>query len=84
MTDKGYWSKVVSKMLHVELAKHGVSQVEMSELLAKIGVDETAPAIRKKLWHGRFSAMFFVQCLRALEVKELKLDDVFFEEKNHE
>jgi Domain of unknown function (DUF6471) len=38
-----------------------------------IGVQDTAMNIRNKVARGGFSAVFFVQCLRAIGVRELHL-----------
>lgn len=70
---KGYWEGRVKTLLKIELTKQDLSYKDLAERLHKIGVDETEPNIRNKLSRGTFSAMFLVQCLELLGVKELRL-----------
>jgi len=46
----------------------------VSAKLAEIGVSETPTNLRTKISRGGFSAVFFVQCLRAIGAKEVRLD----------
>jgi hypothetical protein len=43
--------------------------------LADIGVKETEPNIRNKLARGKFTAVFFLRCLKAIGVTSLRLED---------
>ena len=42
--------------------------------LADIGVHDTEPNIRNKISRGKFTAVFFVQCLHAIGATRLQLD----------
>jgi hypothetical protein len=76
---KIFWSKATSKILKTELAKRDVTYGELKIKLEKMGVKESETNIKNKLSRGTFSAIFFLQCLRALGVQSLLLDDVVFE-----
>jgi hypothetical protein len=42
-------------------------------MLTDIGVMDSEPNIRDKLARGKFTAVFFIQCLEAIETRELRL-----------
>jgi hypothetical protein len=44
------------------------------EKLAAIGVEEKEVNIRNKLARGKFSAAFMVACLKAIGVREVRVD----------
>ncbi|HWA69552.1 MAG TPA: DUF6471 domain-containing protein [Rhizomicrobium sp.] len=60
-------------LLKVELTRQNVTYGELAERLKMMGVKESEPNVRNKLYRGTFSAMFLVQCLVALGVKELRI-----------
>lgn len=68
------WQARVKGLLKAELKRRNVSYKELVDRLAKIGVKETEPNIRTKISRGGFTAVFFVQCLHAIEVRELRID----------
>lgn len=74
------WAAVVIAILKTELAKRRINYIELEAKLAAIGVKETPENIRNKLSRGTFSAIFLVQCLRAIGVTQLSLDDSYFSE----
>jgi len=68
------WKKEVSSILKAEMVRRGVTQEELMKRLTEIGASETKGGIANKLSRGTFSAIFFVQCLKVLGCKELKID----------
>jgi hypothetical protein len=70
---KGYWENRVKTLLKIELTRQGVTYAQLAERLREMGVPETEPNVRNKLSRGTFSAMFLIQSLEALGVKELRL-----------
>lgn len=70
---EGYWEDRVKTLLKVELTRHNVTYSQLADRLNEMGVEETEPNVRNKLSRGTFSAMFLVQCLQALGLKELRL-----------
>jgi Domain of unknown function (DUF6471) len=79
--DKPYWAKIVSKILKTELAKRDMGYSELVERLKSLDVHVKVEDVRGRVSRGNFSAMLFVQCLRAIGVKNLQLEDSFFETK---
>jgi hypothetical protein len=49
---------------------------QLVEALAKIGVDEDEHNFRNKVARGKFTAAFFLQCLRAVGCQTLRLEDI--------
>jgi Domain of unknown function (DUF6471) len=66
--------KKVQTLLKVEILKRNLTYRQVSGKLAEIGAAESEPNIRNKLARGTFSAVFLVQCLEAIGVKELRLE----------
>jgi Domain of unknown function (DUF6471) len=79
--DKPYWAKIVSKMLKTELAKRDMGYSELVKRLEGLDVHMKVEDVRGRVSRGNFSAMLFIQCLRAIGVKNLQLEDSFFEIK---
>lgn len=77
--EKTFWAKVVLKVLKAELAKRDMTYKDLKDSLAQIGVQESETNIKNKLARGTFGAIFFMQCLRAMEVKKLEFDETIFE-----
>lgn len=75
MSDSPEYEKLVQGILKAELKRKGVTYAQLVDKLAEIGVTEAEPNIRNKLARGKFSAAFFVQCLTAIGVSSLRLDD---------
>lgn len=78
-SDKAYWSKIVTKILKAELAKRDIDYPTLVEKLEKIGVQIKPEDLRARMSRGTFSAALFIQCLRAISVMNLPLDESFFE-----
>ena len=69
------WTEKVKGMLKAELKRRNVSYAQLVEKLAEIGVKDNEPNIRNKIARGSFTAVFFVQCLAAIGVQAVRLDD---------
>ena len=67
------WEARVKGLLKAELKRHNVSYAQLVDKLAAIGVVDSEPNIRNKLSRGKFTAVFMLQCLEAVGVKELRL-----------
>jgi hypothetical protein len=68
------WEDRVKSILKAELKRRNVSYAQLVGLLADQGVMDSEPNIRNKISRGKFTAVFFVQCLTAIGAKELRLD----------
>lgn len=82
MKDKLFWAKVVTKILKAELAKRGVDYPNLVAKLKDINVDISVEDLRGRMSRGTFSAILFVQCLRAIGVTNLPVDESYFEGLN--
>ncbi len=73
MASKVDWTEKTKNLLKSEMKRNGVTYDGLVERLAKIGVNDTAVNIRNKVARGGFTAVFLVQCLEAMGVRELRL-----------
>ena len=69
------WEADVRGLLRAELTRRGMTYSDLVDGLAKIGVKETVPNLKNKMSRGSFTAIFFIQCLRAMGVTSLRLDE---------
>lgn len=68
------WKREVKGILKAEMARKGFTQDDLVEKLNEIGVEETKAGIANKVSRGTFSAIFLLQCLKALGCNELRID----------
>lgn len=69
------WEDRVKGILKGELKRRGVTYAELVGKLADIGVMDSEPNIRNKLSRGKFTAVFFLQCLEAIGASSVRLSD---------
>jgi hypothetical protein len=67
------WAEDVKRLLRAEMTRRGVTYDQLAERLAAIGVADSAVNIRNKVARGKFTAVFFVQCLEAIGCRDLRL-----------
>jgi hypothetical protein len=67
------WEAKVKGLLKGELKRRNVSYGQLVEKLATIGVVDSEPNIRNKLSRGKFTAVFLIQCMQAIDARELRL-----------
>ena len=60
------WASLARNTLRAEMMKLGVSYARLAEALAEIGVEETEAGMKNKVSRGRFTFVFFLQCMMAL------------------
>ena len=75
MPEKSEWDLRVANTLKSELKRRGVTYAALVERLAEMGVTEKEANIRNKLSRGKFTAVFFLQCLSAIGCTNLRLED---------
>jgi hypothetical protein len=73
LTDETVWEDKAKNLLKAELKRRGVAYKDLVEKLAALGITETEPNIRNKLARGKFTAVFLLQCLEAIGVKEVNI-----------
>ena len=74
MPDQTEWESKAANLLKAELKRKGVTYSQLVERLADIGIIEKEVNVRNKLSRGKFSAAFFLQCLKVIQVESLRLD----------
>jgi hypothetical protein len=67
------WVNLVKGILRAEMARRAITYEQLAAKLAEIGIQDTAVNIRNKVARGGFSAVFFVQCLRAIGCKSVQI-----------
>jgi Domain of unknown function (DUF6471) len=68
------WVNLVKGILRAEMTRRGITYDQLATRLAELGVKDTAVNIRNKVARGGFSAVFFVQCLKAIGCRTVHLD----------
>ena len=68
------WNKLATTTIKVELTRSGIGYEELISRLETIGVHESYTGLAAKINRGTFSFAFFMQCMRALELKTIRLD----------
>ena len=71
--DKYDWDSKAANLIKAELKLAGVGYEELVLRLAEIGVKETYKGIASKINRGTFSFAFFMQCMKALNINEIRL-----------
>lgn len=73
MIDKE-WKAYIKDILKDELRKRKVTYPMLVEKLNDLSVKESLFSIKNKISRGTFNTVFFVQCLKAIGCKSVKLD----------
>lgn len=64
--DDRTWEEMVKNVLRGQMMHAGVSYAVLAERLAEFGIKENELNLRNKVSRGRFTAVFFMQCMKAL------------------
>ena len=76
MPEKTDWEAKAANLLKAELKRKGVTYAQLVDKLQAMGVDEKEVNVRNKLARGKFTAAFLLQCLFALGISSLRIDDM--------
>lgn len=68
------WQAEVKGLLKAELKKRNLSYADLAGKLALIGIKDSERNISNKISRGSFSAVFFIQCLEAIDCRTIHLD----------
>lgn len=71
----------VKGTLKGEMDKRGLTYADLVRRLKLVGIDENERNLRNKVARGTFSAVFFMQCLQAIGVRDLRIDILEFLEQ---
>lgn len=74
--DTSAWKRQARKLFRLRLEDHDVGFKELSRLLlVKHGVDWDDRVLSNKINRGNYTFAFFLQCMEALDVKVVRLDE---------
>jgi hypothetical protein len=69
------WVAYTKGLLRSEMVRRGVNYKGLVEKLAALGISETEANLRNKISRGGFTGAFLIQCLVAMGVNSLRLED---------
>lgn len=69
------WAIHAKGMLKAELIRRDIGYQQLVQLLRGMGIEETPENLANKINRGKFSAVFFLQCLEAIGCKIIRLSD---------
>lgn len=69
------WAALSKGLLKAELVRRGITYQQLGERLEKIGVRYTTENLTNKINRGKFSTIFLLQCLEAIDCKVLRVSD---------
>lgn len=67
------WNQRATNLLKSQMVLAGVNYEELIVRLAAIGVNESYKGIANKINRGSFTFIFFMQCMKALGVNEIRM-----------
>ena len=73
MTDPE-WQNEIKGILKGEMKRRNMTYDQLAERLAGIGIETSARVLRTKVSRGGFSAVFLLQCFKAMGCKVIRLD----------
>ena len=71
---KDPWSQLATRVLKDLMYLKRANYKQLSKCLEAVGIEESAKQLANKINRGQFSAVFLLQCLKALEVKGVELN----------
>ena len=76
MTTDAEWQAEVKGLLKAEMKRRNITYDQLARKLEEVGAPTaSAQVLRTKVSRGGFSAVFFVQCLRAMGTEVVRLKD---------
>jgi hypothetical protein len=70
------WQAQAKGIIRGEMKRRNLSYKDLAGRLQAIGVRDTEKNVVNKIARGGFTAAFFLQCMQAIGVHALHLDDV--------
>ena len=67
MPEQNEWETKAANILKAQLKLNGVSYAQLAELIG-----DKEPNVRNKLSRGKFSAAYFLQCLKVIGVSDFR------------
>jgi oligoribonuclease NrnB/cAMP/cGMP phosphodiesterase (DHH superfamily) len=72
--DQIYWENQAAKMLKQYMKRRRMTYAQIFANLGVIGVSKKEVNVARKLSRGNFSAAFMLQCLKTIDLQQLRLD----------
>lgn len=69
------WVAYTKGLLKAEMKRRNLTYAGLAEKLAGIGVRDSEANLRNKISRGGFTGAFLIQCLVAMGVSSLRLED---------
>lgn len=69
------WTAYTKGLLKAEMKRKGLTYAGLVEKLSAIGVRDSEANLRNKISRGGFTGAFLIQCLTAMGVSALRLED---------
>jgi hypothetical protein len=69
------WQAQAKGIIRGELKRRNLSYRDLADRLQEIGVKETEKNVVNKIARGGFTAVFFLQCIEAIGVTTIHLND---------
>lgn len=74
MAERKNWELKAGGIVRGAMVQRGITYRELVGRLAALGVCEDEKSLRNKVSQGQFSAVFFLQCCTALELRRLVIE----------
>ena len=68
------WKTQAKQLIRAELKRRDLSYADLARRMEAIGLKVNDRTLANKITTGAFSAVFFLQCMDAIGVKNLQLD----------
>jgi hypothetical protein len=68
------WKAQAKQIIRAELKRRDLSYADLARRMETIGLKANDRTLANKIATGGFSAVFFLQCMEAIGVKNLPLD----------
>jgi Domain of unknown function (DUF6471) len=68
------WKAQAKQLIRAELKRRDLSYADLAQRMEAIGLRVNERTIANKIATGAFSAVFFLQCMEAIGVKNLPID----------
>ena len=69
------WQSEVKGILKAELKRKNLSYADLADRLSAMGIEEDRRNISNKIARGSFTAVFFIQCMHAIGVRSINIED---------
>src|SRR5689334_10709974 len=76
MKTPGDWQAQAKGIIRGELKRRNLSYADLADRLTALGIKETDRNVSNKIARGGFTAVFFLQCMEAIGVHSIHLDDL--------